>query len=434
MHKLKELLDNSAIRKCISLLSTDVLVRGANFLLIPVFLHLMTKNDFGVYGYLYNFAMSCSLILNLGYHVALPKLYVQTSEDKQSNSSMLFTLTTLLFSFVCSVFLLFYLTDLDFKFFNIVNKGENAQFDYTTYRPYLFVATASMIFSNFLTYYFISSKKIKNIQFFNLIRLFLCNGTAILVLYLSKDTDTVMLRLCCTYLSELLLCILFFGGVIRQMRAVFCRNYVTKALKIGLPICSVALINTFINFGDKQFVMMYCGNETMGAYNLATTLATIPLIVFQSFNFVWLPDFLAEKDLATLNRKTNRNAKLVFLVLLGVSLVVWIGTYFLLLWGVFPQNYKEIISFLPILLLSQIFASMILYYFNSFTYFEKTYIPMIVSIVSAALSYVLYSVLGKAFGVMGIATALTAINLLVATSYMLLSKRYIKRARQFLSD
>ena len=243
-----------------------------------------------------------------------------------------------------------------------------------------------------------------------------------------------MLRLCCTYLSELLLCILFFGGVIRQMRAVFCRNYVTKALKIGLPICSVALINTFINFGDKQFVMMYCGNETMGAYNLATTLATIPLIVFQSFNFVWLPDFLAEKDLATLNRKTNRNAKLVFLVLLGVSLVVWIGTYFLLLWGVFPQNYKEIISFLPILLLSQIFASMILYYFNSFTYFEKTYIPMIVSIASAALSYVLYSVLGKAFGVMGIATALTAVNLLVATSYMLLSKRYIKRARQFLSD
>ena len=45
MHKLKELLDNSAIRKCISLLSTDVLVRGANFLLIPVFLHLMTKKD-----------------------------------------------------------------------------------------------------------------------------------------------------------------------------------------------------------------------------------------------------------------------------------------------------------------------------------------------------------------------------------------------------
>ena len=77
---------------------------------------------------------------------------------------------------------------------------------------------------------------------------------------------------------------------------------------------------------------------------------------------------------------------------------------------------------------------MILYYFNSFTYFEKTYIPMIVSIASAALSYVLYSVLGKAFGVMGIATALTAVNLLVATSYMLLSKRYIKRARQFLSD
>ena len=91
MLSFKSLLQNPVIKKSLSLFSTDVLVRGANFLLIPVFLHLMTKNDFGVYGYLYNFAMTCSVILNLGYHSALPKLYIETSENRKDNASMLFT-------------------------------------------------------------------------------------------------------------------------------------------------------------------------------------------------------------------------------------------------------------------------------------------------------------------------------------------------------
>ena len=109
MLNLKELFHNQNVRKFVSLLSTDVLVRGANFLLIPIFLYLMPMEEFGVYGYLYNFAITCSLIMNLGYHSALPKMYSETKENKVANSSMLFTLSTTLFGFVTSLFLIFYL-------------------------------------------------------------------------------------------------------------------------------------------------------------------------------------------------------------------------------------------------------------------------------------------------------------------------------------
>ena len=104
MSKIKELFHNPNIRKFLSLLSTDVLVRGANFLLIPVFLILMPKDEFCIYGYIYNFAITCSLILNLGYHVAIPKLYTSTIEDKKANSQMLFTLTSTLFAFISVLF------------------------------------------------------------------------------------------------------------------------------------------------------------------------------------------------------------------------------------------------------------------------------------------------------------------------------------------
>lgn len=427
MLPLKSLLQNPVIRKCLSLFSTDVLVRGANFLLIPIFLHLMTKNDFGIYGYLYNFAMTCSLILNLGYHSALPKLYVETSENKKDNSSMLFTLSISLFGFLAFMFALFYITDADYAFFNIVNNNEDVQFDYRSYRPYLFIALASMIFSNFLTYYFISAKKIKNIQAFNLIRLFACNITVITVLYLSKDTDKVLLRLSITYVIEFLLCCVFARSFIKEIWCKYRKDYMLHALKIGLPLSFVGLVNSVVNFGDKQFVMLYCGSEAMGAYNLATLLATIPLIVFQSFNFVWLPNFLGEKNLHILKKKNDRNAKIILSILLLLSVFICLATYLLLQWNIFPRNYGEIISYLPMLLLSQVFAAIILYYFNYFTYFEKTHIPMSLSICGAFAGYLLYSFSAERFGAIGIASSIAIINIATALLYIVFSNHYINK-------
>ncbi len=427
MLPLKLLLQNPVIRKCLSLFSTDVLVRGANFLLIPIFLHLMTKNDFGIYGYLYNFAMTCSLILNLGYHSALPKLYVETSENKKGNSSMLFTLSISLFGFLAFMFALFYITDADYAFFNIVNNNEDVQFDYRSYRPYLFIALASMIFSNFLTYYFISAKKIKNIQAFNLIRLFACNITVITVLYLSKDTDKVLLRLSITYVIEFLLCCVFARSFIKEIWCKYRKDYMLRALKIGLPLSFVGLVNSVVNFGDKQFIMLYCGSEAMGTYNLATLLATIPLIVFQSFNFVWLPNFLGEKNLHILKKKNDRNAKIILSILLLLSVFICLATYLLLQWNIFPRNYGEIISYLPMLLLSQVFAAIILYYFNYFTYFEKTHIPMSLSICGAFAGYLLYSFSAERFGAIGIASSIAIINIATALLYIVFSNHYINK-------
>ncbi len=427
MQKLKTLLQNPTVRKFFALFSTDVLVRGANFLLIPVFLLLMSKQDFGIYGYLYNFAMTCSLILNLGYQSALPKLYTETSEKKKDHVSMLFTLSITLFGFLLVLFAACYICDWDSAFFNIVNRNENANFDYSRYRPYLFIAIASMIFSNFLTYYFISAKKVRSIQIFNIIRLVACNLTVIVLLYFSKDADTAMLRLAATYVIEFLLCCVFAIGVVKEFAPRYNKFYMRKALKIGLPISFVGLINAFVNFGDKQFVMLYGGSEAMGAYNLAFLIATIPLIVFQSFNFVWLPDFLGEKDLPTLKRKSSRNAKIIFSLLLALSALIWGGTFLLLRWGIFPENYFEVVYYLPMLLLAQVFAAMILYYFNFFTYFENTYISMIISIIAAIAGYLLYSQGAQRFGVVGIASSLAIINLTTTIIYIAFSKYHLQK-------
>lgn len=417
-----------ALRRFLSLFSTDVLVRGANFLLIPVFLHLMTREEFGVYGYLYSFAMAMSLVFTFGFHASVPKLYADTKDDKQAQGSMLFTLSLTLIVGLVLIFSLISLTGIDEYFFGLINRNEEMKnFSYDTYRPYLLVAMASMVISNLLTYYFVAAEKIKNIQAFNLIRFFFANGLAILLLYTAPDADAALLRLSVTYIVELLLCCVFSFFLCKNFTFKFSKYYLYKGLKIGLPLSFVALLNAITNFGDKHFVMIYCGAAIVGVYNLASLLATIPVIVYQSFNFIWLPSFLQEKNLSLLKKKTDRNGLRIFILLLLLCVGIYIGAFFLLQWGVFPENYSLIMQILPPLLLSQIFASLNLFFFNYFTYFEKNYLTILTSIVINSLSYLLFSLTASRFGYIGVAYSLLLSNFTLFVIYYILTSYYVKK-------
>ena len=417
-----------AFRRFISLFSTDVLVRGANFLLIPLFLYLMTRDEFGVYGYLYSFAMAMSLVFTFGFHASVPKLYADTKDDKQAQGSMLFTLSLTLILGLVLIFSLISLTGIDEYFFGLINRNEEMKnFSYDTYRPYLLVAMASMVLSNLLTYYFVASEKIKNIQAFNLIRFFFANGLAILLLYTAPDADAALLRLSVTYIVELLLCCVFLFFLSKNFTFKFSKYYLYKGLKIGLPLSFVALLNAITNFGDKHFVMIYCGAGVVGVYNLASLLATIPVIVYQSFNFIWLPSFLQEKNLILLKKKTDRNGLRIFILLLLLSVLIYIGAFFLLQWGVFPENYSLIMQILPPVLLSQIFASLNLFFFNYFTYFEKNYLTILTSIVINSLSYLLFSLTASRFGYIGVAYSLLLSNFTLFVIYYILTSYYVKK-------
>lgn len=108
---------NEMFYRFINVFSVDVFVRGANLLLIPVFLYLMTRREFGIYNYLYSFAMTASGILNFGFYVSLSKLYADTIENKKKQSSMIFTVTTSLLVLLSISIIILYFTKTDISFF-----------------------------------------------------------------------------------------------------------------------------------------------------------------------------------------------------------------------------------------------------------------------------------------------------------------------------
>ena len=419
---------NEMFYRFINVFSVDVFVRGANLLLIPVFLYLMTRREFGIYNYLYSFAMTASGILNFGFYVSLSKLYADTIENKKKQSSMIFTVTTSLLVLLSISIIILYFTKTDISFFNYSMKNNLDEINtsiYLNYRTYVFIAIISMIFTNYLTFFFISSENIPKLQKFNIFRLILSNGTAILVLYFSSS-DTVMLRLAITYVAELLLTIVFGSFIVKRFIPIFDFYYLKKAFKIGTPIMIAAIMATMVNFGDKFFVMKYAGVNDFADYSLAIMLATIILIVFQSFNFVWLPLFLKEKDMATLKRKTKRYTIFMFLALFGIGFIIFLVVWVALKFKIIPSTYSGgILLVLPILIFSQIFAALIGLYVNFMTYFEKTYIQVFVGGVISFIGYFLFDYLTSAYLGVGAALALLILNILSFIFYYTRTQYYI---------
>jgi O-antigen/teichoic acid export membrane protein len=105
-----------------------------------------------------------------------------------------------------------------------------------------------------------------------------------------------------------------------------------------------------------------------------------------------------------------------------------VGAFVLLAWGVFPENYSLIMEILPPLLLSQIFASLNLFFFNYFTYFEKNYITILTSILINGLGYLLFTLTASSYGYIGVAYSLLAANFTLFLIYYFLSSFYIKKA------
>lgn len=419
---------NEMFSRFVKVFSVDVLVRGANLLLIPVFLYLMSRQEFGIYNYLYSFAMTAAGILNFGFYVSLTKLYADTNENMRKQSSMMFTVSTSMVFLLAVSMIVIYLTKFDISFFNYSMKNNLDDINtaiYLNYRVFVFVAIISMVFTNYLTFFFISSDNIPNLQKFNILRLILSNGTAILVLYYSSS-DTVMLRLAITYVAELLLTIAFGSLIVKRFIPVFDFYYLKKAFKIGTPLMVAAIMATMINFGDKFFVMKYAGVSDFADYSLAIILATIVLIVFQSFNFVWLPMFLKEKDMLVLKRKTRRYTILMFFALMGIGLMIFIGVWVALRFKIIPSVYSSgILVVLPVLIVSQVFAALIGLYVNYMTYFEKTYIQVFVGGIISIIGYFLFDYLTGAYLGLGAALALLILNILAFIFYYTRTQYYI---------
>jgi O-antigen/teichoic acid export membrane protein len=415
--------NNLLVKRLFAVLSIDILVKLAGVILLPVYLRLMTQDEYGLYGYLLSIIFTFSLVLNFGLYIPLSKFY-HDFETEEEKGRLLFTIFCLLAVILIGVILPIYFFNWDYILVKILFKN---QINYAEYRGSVLLALVVSIGNFMLTNFLFTSEKIKQLKQYNFLRVICINFFAVFLLFMLKNQDKVRVRLETTYLVEAILLLCFSYIFIREIHKKFSRKIATAGLKLAIPVMLSAVFGIVINFSDKFFLEKYGSFSEMSYYYLAVSCAGVIPMIFTSFQNAWLPLFLKEKDLRKNVAKTNKLIIRLFVIFAILSCLIQIFVWAVLSLGIIQSKYHETLYILPLLLTSQIFSALTPLYANYLVYFEKTYLISITGFFICCLSLGLSLMLIPRWGVYGAGAVSIASNGSYFIVYYLVMRFYIQK-------
>ncbi|HET9279273.1 MAG TPA: oligosaccharide flippase family protein [Flavitalea sp.] len=411
------------LNRLFAVLSIDILVKLSGVILLPVYLRIMTQDEYGLYNYLLSIVLTFSLVLTFGLYIPISKFYHDYA-DKIKKGKLLFTTFILLLGGLTMLIAIVYSAGLDVRIIKILFRHE---LNYQNYRLAILLAVVTSVFSFMLTSFLFTSEKIKQVKRYNISRIVWIHLASIALLYFMPETNAAELRLQITYALEFVLLLIFSVYVVREMHFQFDYKLAIASIKMGLPIMLSALFGIVINFSDKFFLEKYGTLTDLSNYYLAIAFASIIPTIFASVQNAWIPLFMKEKNIGENVKKTNKLIRNLTLVFIGISLMIWVFLEILLVMSVIPKKYNEVTFVLPILLLTQIAAALSALYNNYLVYFERTHLISITGLIICIISIVASIFMIPRWGIYGAAAATMLSNILYLLTYNLLSKRIIAR-------
>jgi O-antigen/teichoic acid export membrane protein len=415
--------DNLLINRLFAVLSIDILVKLAGIILLPVYLRLMTQEEYGLYGYLLSVIFTFSMVLNFGLYIPLTKYY-HDFESEEDKGRLLFTIFCLLAVILTIVIFPIYFFQLDYFLVKILFKN---QIHYSEYRGSVLLALIVSIGNFMLTNFLFTSEKIKQLKQYNFLRIICINIFAITFLFILKNHDRVRIRLETTYLVEAVLFLGFIYIFIKEVNTRFSRKIALSGLKLAIPVMLSAVFGIVINFSDKFFLEKYGSFKEMSYYYLAVSCAGVIPLIFTSFQNAWLPLFLKEKDLRKNVAKTDKLIIRLFVIFAVLSCSIQLFVWAVLSLGIIQSKYHETLYILPLLLTSQILAALTPLYTNYLVYFEKTHIVSVTGLFICGISLGLSLLLIPRWGVYGAGVVSIASNACYFAIYYFIIRFYIQK-------
>jgi O-antigen/teichoic acid export membrane protein len=422
-----KLRNNLLLRRLLTVLSLDVLVKASSFILLPFYLRLMSQDQYGSFNYILSIVYSFSLVLNLGLYIPQSKLYHDYT-DPGERGQLLYNINVILVVGLTLIVLPVYLFNMDYQAVRFLFRNS---IHYDRYRWWILLMSIVNLFAYMLTNYLYTAEKISVIKRYSLLRVAGINIISILVLYFFRHADAVQTRLMTISTVEFLLLLYFYSGYIRVMIPAFSRSLMLRCLKIALPIMVSAIFNIIINFGDKFFLEKYVDYRQLSIYYLAFSCVSVISILSNSLQNVWLPIFFKEKDLNRNIRKTNKMVLRLVGILIFLSFVISFSVIIFLKLKVIPSSYGEVVYVLPMLLIGQIVICLALLYGNYLTYFEKTSIVLWTGLLISAISVGLNMTLIPLWKIYGAATTSLISNICYLVIYYFVIQYYRKKKNAF---
>lgn len=419
----KTVTTNPLVSNYLKIFSVDVLVKGSGIILLPIYLSLMTPEEFGLFGYLVAIIGTFSLVFNLGIYTAQSKFYHEF-ETPDARAVMLGTLNITLFVFIALLFGVIFITRLDYRLVEFLIK---APIDYDNYRLPVLVGVLSAVYSLMLINYFLTSEDLKRVQYFNIARIVLINVVVLAALYLGVFKDGALTRLTFTNATEIIIIGIFSIAYFRKMRFTFDRKIALKAIGVGLPILASAVLGIFINLSDRFFLEKYGTLKDLSLYNVSLSVAGVIPFLFASFQNIWLPQFLKEKNIQSNRARSRRMVARLAGMMVIASIGILIAMKILLELDIIDERYDNVMPLLPIVLVTSIVTALTTMFSNHLIYLNKLFVIVLTGIPIAVLGILINIWLVPLFNVYGAALSSLILNACFLVTYASVSTYYYNR-------
>lgn len=405
-HTFREKITSQSFTNFIKILSVDSFVKVSGIVLLPIYLKLMSQEEFGLYGYLIAMVVYLGSFLNGGLYLIQSKMYFEYAGAERAK--LISTLNILLFLLLILCGAILVIFDFDNSLFLLLF---NHPFDYRLFRIPLLTGILSTAFSLMVTHYLLASRAINSLQVFNIARTVLIHTSALSFLYFLPNVEGSFIRVSASYYTELFILICFVALSYKSFTIQFSFAIAKRAITYAVPITVYVFFSLIIFISDRYFIEQLCSRKDLAIYNLALVLAGVIPFISNSAHSIWLPELLQETDSRRLAKKARAMALKLFIGFSIVSVLIIATVKCLLAVSIIEDKYEQVIPILPFILLGSMLLSIFQLTFNYMLSISKIWILVCISICVCLLAIWIPRVLVANWGVNGAGASMVILNL-----------------------
>lgn len=397
------------VKSTIWYLFCSFLTQAIGFLTAPIFVRLLTKEEFGLYNNFFSWASVLTVLVGMGIHATLNRARFDFEGQIES---YIFTIILMCFF-------------IDFIFYLLVATfGRDFWSDLLSIqKEHLGIIFLIPLYSVVMNLF----QVLQQIQYKYKLNVLITSTTSVLSLFLSLIgilllEDNLTGRIIGQILPFVICSIILFIYYLRKSERVRF-EYIKYGLSIALPFIPHLLSIQIMGSIDKLMITHYCGAEKNALYSVAFNCATIISFLWVAMNnsySPWLGECLKNKKYDSIRAFHYKYIFIFVGLACGLLLIVPELVYF-----VGGKDYLQSTSMIPPLILSVSFQFLYSMYVNIEQYEKKTKGMAIATCISALVDVVLNYLLIPRFGYW-IAAYTTMISYLVLFMFHYLLVRKMK--------
>jgi|APSaa5957512535_1039671.scaffolds.fasta_scaffold10084_3 O-antigen/teichoic acid export membrane protein len=403
----------------------EIITKGAGYLLLPIFLSLMPKSEFGEFGFYFNTVPTVSLLVGLSLYVPFIKSYCSNSESTAKDE-----IITSIFISIFTVIVVFFLIAVPV---GIISPELVVSFfgseHYLTEKYWLFILLISTgVFSLYLYSLLIARNKTHEVYTYILLKFFLVSATSLVFIYLNiSERDSVVDRLSAVLASEAsLLAIYFFYTVRGSLKAKVNWDYLIRQMRVALPLIPLGIIGIFSILIDRKFILEYHGLSELASYNLALQLLIPVSMLMSSVQTVWSPHLYSIDNTYNAFKKTLFTMKIALIFMIFGVILIWVVIKVSLLYGIINMEYNEVLVIMSYVSLGIIAMALSQLCNNMFVYLNKTSLQLYVAILVVILLFLMSYIFIPDYGSVGGAISISISNIFGLLVSLLILKKMCK--------